>query len=91
MLEDPTCHYMDLFLKKRRKLLIGPIGISYKEDIILFSVTVFKAKEGYALFGFVIMLNGVIVDAVAIQGPKVISLKEATFSCFVKGLEEWFC
>eukprot|EP00268_Persea_americana_P008985 TRINITY_DN13535_c0_g1_i2.p1 TRINITY_DN13535_c0_g1~~TRINITY_DN13535_c0_g1_i2.p1 ORF type:complete len:141 (-),score=17.62 TRINITY_DN13535_c0_g1_i2:1004-1426(-) len=43
----------------------------------LFSDAAFKANEGYVSFGFVMMLNDVIVDVDAIKRPKVVSSEEA--------------
>ena len=77
MLEDPSCHYRDIPVKKDLKLCLDPLAFSSKEDIIIFSDAAFKAKEGFASFDFVMMLNDVIVDTGAIQGPKVVSSKEA--------------
>ena len=88
MLEDPTCHYRNIPLKKDLKLSLDPLGISSKEDIIIFSDVAFKAKEGYASFGFVMMLNDGIVDVGAIQGTKVVSSKEAEARIVLATLEK---
>lgn len=71
-----------------------PSLISIKEDVIVFPDVAYKAKEQFASFGFMMILNGVIVDASAIQGPKFIFSKEAevrVFSRVGEGMEEWFC
>ena len=51
MLEDPTCHYRDIPLEEDEKVSIGPLGISNKEDSIIFSDATIEAKEGFASFG----------------------------------------
>ena len=33
-----------------------------KEEIIIFSDVAYKSEDGYTSFGFMMMLNGVIVD-----------------------------
>ena len=37
MLEDPSCHYRDIPVKKDLKLSFDSLGFSSKEDIIIFS------------------------------------------------------
>ena len=88
MLEDPSCHYRDIPVKEYSKLSLDPLGFSSKEDIIIFSDAAFKAKEGYASFGFVMTLNDVIVDGGAIQRPKVVSSKEAEARAVLVALEK---
>ena len=77
------------FLNASPKAFINNKGrISSKEEIIIFSNAAFKAKEGYASIGFVMMLNDVIVDAGAIQGPKVVSSKEVEARAVLATLEK---
>ena len=52
---------------KDEKLNEVPRVISNKEDLVIFSDTAYKAKEGNSTFGYIMMLNGIIVDTGVIQ------------------------
>ena len=76
MLEGPTSYIGDHPNRKNGKLVEVPRVISNKEDLVIFLDAAYKA-EGNASFGFIMKFDNFIVDAGAIQGPIVSSLKEA--------------
>lgn len=75
MLEDPISHIGDHSTRKHERLLRSLKRSLTKEDLVIFSNAVYKAK-GNVSFGFIMVFNIIIVDAGTVQGPKVSSLKE---------------
>ena len=55
---------------------------------MIVSDAAFKVKEGFSFFGFVMILNGVMANAGAIQRPKVASSKEAEERVVIATLEK---
>lgn len=77
ILDGPTIDCGDLHIRIEVDLIVTPKAIPNKGDPVIFSDGAYMTKVGNASFGFIMKLNDVIVDASAIQGPKVASSKEA--------------
>ena len=55
---------------------------------MVFSDAAYKAKDEITSFGFVMVLNGIVADAGAIQGLEVASPKEAEARAVLAALEK---
>ncbi|XXG53836.1 hypothetical protein AAC387_Pa03g1865 [Persea americana] len=55
---------------------------------MVFLDAAFKAKDGITSSGFVMLSNGIVVDAGAIQGPEVASPKEAKVRAILIALKK---
>lgn len=83
MLQDPTSHGWDHPIWKDGTLVEVP-----KVIYMILLDAVYKAKDGITSFGFIMILNGIIVDTGAIKGPKVASLNEAEVRVVLTALEK---